>query len=235
MRKISNEVKTGVMVAVCLLILLGFTAKITGPSTFKKGYSLQVQFNYANALKKGAPVYLTGVEVGEVKDVRIIYSDEGTNARFTVWLDKGAKVREDSKAYIAMMGLMGEKYLEFSRGSKESPFLKEGSLVIGKEPMMMEEMMDKAMSIADNLNGGISDLRKLMKDVNVTVTDNRPQIDEIIKNMNETSNNFKEFSDEIRRAPWKLLMKTKEKKEEPRAEIKKEVKGNMGSFYKKGE
>ena len=30
---------------------------------------LKAQFNYASGIKKGAPVYLTGVEVGEVKGV----------------------------------------------------------------------------------------------------------------------------------------------------------------------
>ncbi len=227
MRKVSNEVKTGIMVVVCLLILLGLTAKVGGLSSFKKGYTLKAQFSYVSGIKKGAPVYLTGVEAGEVKDVQINYTDEGTSVLLTLWMDNSAKVRGDSKAYITVMGLMGEKYIELTRGSKESPFLKEGSLIVGKEPLAMEDMMDKALVIADNLNAGISDLRNLTKNVDLTISDNKAGIDEIIKNMNETSKNFKEFSDEIRRNPWKLLARTKEKKEEP-AKEQNETKGNKG-------
>lgn len=226
MKKIANEIKTGVMVVACLLILAGLTAKVGGMSTFKKGYHLKVQFNYVSGIKKGAPVYLTGVEVGEVKDVQIDYADDGTKVYLNVWLDKSARPREDSKAYIATMGLMGEKYLEITRGSSSSPFLKEGSLIIGKEPMAMEDAMDKAMEIADNLNEGISDLRKLTKSVDLTVVENKTKVDEIIENMNETSKNFKDFSEDIKRHPWKLLIKSKEKK--PKED--KEVKGNKGSF-----
>ena len=229
MKKISNEVKTGVMIVVCLLILAGLTARVGGLSTFKKGYNLKVQFNYVSGIKKGAPVQLTGVEVGEVKDVQIDYTDEGTRVYLSAWLDRSAKVRENSKGYIATMGLMGEKYLELTSGSKDSPFLKEGSLIIGKEPLAMEEVIDKATVIADNLNEGISDLRKLTKSVDLTVVENRAKVDSIIKNMDETSKNFKEFSDDIKRNPWKLLVKTKEKKEQPPAEDK-QIKGNKGSF-----
>jgi len=212
MRKIANEVKTGVMIVMCLLILLGLTAKVGGFSTFKKGYNLKVQFNYASGLKQGAPVQLTGVEVGEVKDVQIKYTEEGTRVYLTLWLDKSAKVRQDSKAYIATMGLMGEKYLELTSGSKKSPFLQADSMIVGKEPIAMEEMAEKAMRISDNLNEGITDLRKLTSSVDLTVTANKTKINEIISNMNETSKNFAEFSGDLKKNPWKLLIKTKEKK-----------------------
>jgi len=234
MKKIGNEIKTGVMVIVCAATLLGITIKVAGMSTMKKGYHLKAKFNYASAIKKGAPVYLTGVEVGEIKGIQIDYSTDGTQVVLDAWLENSAKVRENSKASIVTMGLMGEKYLELTSGSKDSPFMKEGSLIVGKEPLMMDEVIDKAVVITDNLNGGISDLRKLTQDVNLTLTDNRVQIDEILKNMNDTSKNFKEFSDDIRRNPWKILIKTKEpSKEKPKAEA--QSTGNAGSFYKKGE
>lgn len=227
MRRIGNEIKTGIMVVICLAILLGLTVRIGGLGSLKKGYEMKVQFNYAAGLKEGAPVYLTGVEMGEIKDVQIDYTDEGTVVIFSLWLDSAAKLRRDSVAFIATMGLMGEKYLELSSGSPGSPFLPEGSLIVGKEPILMDEMMEKANEIADNLNAGISDLRILTKNVDSTLVENRAQIDEIIKNMTVTSKNFEEFSDDIKRHPWKLLFKTKEKKPRDKGTDKG---GNRGLF-----
>lgn len=218
MKKIANEIKTGLMVLVCGVILLGLTVKVAGMSTMKKGYHLKAQFNYASAIKKGAPVYLTGVEVGEIKGIQIDYSTDGTKVVLDAWLESSAKVRADSRASIVTMGLMGEKYLELTSGSKDSPFLKEDSLIIGREPLMMDEITDKAMAIASNLDAGISDLRKLTKDVDLTLVDNRAKIDELIANMNETGKNFKEFSEDIKRNPWKLLIKTKEKDKDKKKE-----------------
>lgn len=229
MKKISNEIMTGLMVLMCVLILIFLTVKTKGAAAFKKGQALQVQFDYAAGLKKGSPVYLTGVEIGEVKDVAINYTAEGTKVMFQVEMDKAAKVREDSKAYIATMGLMGEKYLELTSGSKDAKFLNSGSLIVGKEPLRMEEIADKVMGIADNLNSGISDLRKLTTDADSVLTGNKAQISNIIENMNETSLNFVAFSDDIKRYPWKLLMKTKETpKEEPRKGKEHKEEGNKG-------
>jgi len=219
MKKIGNEIKTGVMVVMCAVILLVLTVRVAGMSTMKKGYHLKARFNYASAIKKGAPVYLTGVEVGEIKGIKIDYSPNGTQVILDAWLESSAKVRGDSRASIVTMGLMGEKYLELTSGSRDSPFLEEGSLIIGREPLMMDEITDKAMAIANSLDAGINDLRKLTKDVDTTLVDNRGKIDELINNMNETGKNFKEFSEDIKRNPWKLLIKTKEKdKKEPTAE-----------------
>jgi phospholipid/cholesterol/gamma-HCH transport system substrate-binding protein len=231
MKKMGNEIKTGVMVLACMAILAGLTIKVLGMSVLKKGYHLKARFNYASAIKKGAPVYLAGVEVGEIKGIQINYAPEGTNVLLDAWLTSGAKVRQDSRASIVTMGFMGEKFLELTSGTKDSPFLKEGSLIIGKEPLMMDEIMDKAIAIANNIDSGISDLRKLVQDVDSTVVSNQSDIAQIIRNLNDTSRNFKEFSDEIRRNPWKLLVKTKEKeKEEPNSKEKRTLSGNKGSF-----
>jgi phospholipid/cholesterol/gamma-HCH transport system substrate-binding protein len=231
MKKIGNEIKTGVMVVACLAILAGFTIRILGTSTLKKGYHLKVRFNFASAIRKGAPVYLAGVEAGEIKGIQINYTPEGTNVMLDAWLESSAKVRQDSRASIVTMGLMGEKYLELTSGTKESPFLEEGSLIIGKEPLMMDEIIDKAMGIANNVDAGIADLRKLIQDADSILVTNQADIARIIDNLNATSENFKEFSDDIRRNPWKILMKTKEKpKEEPAKQEGDKSGGNKGSF-----
>jgi len=44
------------------------------------------------------------------------------------------------------------------------------------------------------------------------VVENREDIDFMIGKLKTTAVNFEEFSDDIKRHPWKLLIKTKEKK-----------------------
>jgi len=43
--------------------------------------------------------------------------------------------------------------------------------------------------------------------VNGVVKDNKARIDSIAANLEETSSNFKELSEDIKKHPWKLLMK----------------------------
>jgi len=55
--------------------------------------------------------------------------------------------------------------------------------------------------------------------IDETVVGNRPRFDHIFENLDETSDNFREFSQDIKYHPWKVLVKGKEKSKE---EIEKE-------------
>jgi len=210
--KISNELKAGALILFCIAILLVLTIRVGGIQLMKERYELKALFGSANGIKAHAPVNLAGVEGGEVKDLEIIYKGDETNVIMTLLLDKNAKVREDSLASIGTMGLMGEKLIEITRGSKGTPFLAAGKNVKTKEPLSMDEMVDRALVIADNLDKGISDLRGLTNNVNDTLISNRGDIDSIVENMRLTSENFRQFSEDVKKHPWKLIIKSKERK-----------------------
>ncbi|MFH1790889.1 MAG: MlaD family protein [Candidatus Omnitrophota bacterium] len=213
MKIISNEFKAGLMIIICIIALFALTLTVGDFNFFEEGYKLDVKFNFASGIKKNAPVQLAGVEVGTVKDILIKYGPEGTKVILQLWLDSSAKVKTDSDVYISTMGLMGEKYVEITRGSNEAPYLEPGSMVVGKDPIMMEEVMDKAVAVTDNLDKEIQLLMQLTENVDNTLQANRPDIDRIVDNLKSASDNFKSFTDDIKKNPWKLLIKTKPKRD----------------------
>jgi len=211
MKKISNEVMTGIVVLLCIGLLMFFLFK-TGKIGYRpEVYQLKAVFITAGGIEKNAPVMLAGVGVGEVMDIELDYGDE-TNIILTLLLDKKAKVRSDSTASISSLGLMGEKYIEISRGSAGMPFLEPGSTIMGEEPFQFERLAKKGEEIAENLDVMLIDVRTLVNNLNGVVTDNKTGIDQIIEDLEVTAENFKEFSEDIKRHPWKLLLKGKEKK-----------------------
>lgn len=212
MAKISNELKTGVFVVICIAALLFLTVKVGNFSFLQKGYELKARFNYVSGLEKSAPVRLSGVEVGQVKDITILYDNDTTQIELALWLDSTAKVRKDSLAMVSMLGLMGEKYIEITAGSPGEEFLKPGSLIPSEDPLRMEEITKIAKQIAAKLNDVLGDIQKLAKDVDGVVVDNRKDVDALIVNLKQTAINFNEFSEDIKQHPWKLLMKGKEEK-----------------------
>lgn len=222
MRKISNEIMTGIMVLICIGLLIFFLYK-TGKIGFRpEAYEIKAVFNTAGGLEKNAPVMLAGVEVGEVKDIALEYGDE-TKIILTLQVDSKAKIRTDSTASINTLGLMGEKYVEVSRGSAGTAFLKPGSTIAGEDPFQFEKIAKKGEEIAETLDDTLKDIRVLVNNLNGVVTDNKKGIDSIVADLEVTAQNFKEFSDDIKRHPWKLLIKGKEKKpkkEEKEAEEK---------------
>ncbi|MFA5165469.1 MAG: MlaD family protein [Candidatus Omnitrophota bacterium] len=204
MLKINNEIKTGVVVvAAALVFMYIFTAMGAGGKKSPTDYKLQVVFNYVSGLEDKSPVKLAGVEVGEVEKVVHSYADDETKVLVTLNLRGDAKVREDSKVKISTTGLIGEKYIEITGGSKGSPFVAKGSTLEGVDLYEMDELIARVDST-------MRDLQKLMGHADDLLVDNKDDIRATIMNLKDSSENLKEFSDDVKRNPWKLLMKGKE-------------------------
>jgi len=211
MAKLNNEIKTGIVVIVAALFLLFMVYKVGGIRV-EKGYELNCFFNYVGGLEEKSPVKLAGVQVGEVKKVSHTYVGDETKVLVTLSLKEQAKIRQDSDIDISTTGLIGEKYVEISGGSKGTPFVKPGTTLVGKDPFRMEDLVEMGEELAARLDESMQDLQKLMKDTDGVIVDNREDIRTTIVNLKDSSENFKEFSDDIRRHPWKLLIKGREKK-----------------------
>ncbi|PIU41911.1 MAG: hypothetical protein COS99_02980 [Candidatus Omnitrophica bacterium CG07_land_8_20_14_0_80_42_15] len=211
MRKVSNEIMTGIMVILCACLLVFFMYK-TGKIGMKKDtYELKAIFNMASGIEVNAPVMLAGVEVGKVKQIDLTYGDK-TSVILTLDVEAKAKVRTDSEASISTLGLMGEKYVEISAGASKEPYLVPGSTITGEEPFQFEKLAKKGEEIADNLNATLGDVRKFVNNLDGVVIDNKTGVNNMITDLEATAKNFKEFSEDIKNHPWKLLMKGKEEK-----------------------
>jgi phospholipid/cholesterol/gamma-HCH transport system substrate-binding protein len=209
-KTIGNEIKTGIMIVACAAVLMFILYRIGAFRIGETGYEIYTEFGYASGIEMNAPVRLAGVEVGEVSDIMIRYG-ENPKVVLTLTLDKSAEVKDDSTADINTMGLMGEKYVELSLGSPQGKKVKPGSTIVGEDPFQMDKLLKKSEVIAENLDQAITDIRALANNLNGVVVDNRQGIDNIIANLESTSKNFEEFSEDIKKHPWKLLVKGKEK------------------------
>ncbi len=212
MPKVTNEFKTGIMLIVVLAIMLYFVYATIGLNVSKDGYELNVEFNFISGLRPHAPVRLCGAKVGHVEDIKVICDEDDTHVEVVLWIKDDAKIREDSKFYISTLGLMGEKYVEITSGGSGVCFLEPGCVSQGKEPFKMEDLMEKAEVMADKLEEALISVKKLSDHADDLVTSK--EIDKTLKNIEATSENFKEFSDDIKKHPWKLLFKGDEEEKD---------------------
>ena len=201
MKKITNELKVGLVIFAAILTGLFFWIKT---SDFKSEmYRLKTYFTRADGIRPNAVVALAGIEVGRVENVRFVY-ESNTMVELVLLIDKKARVKEDSIAFVASTGFVGDAYIGITPGVSDR-FLRDGATLLSEDPVEMRELMKRADKIAKNLDVVLSDIKTI-------VSDNRDKVDSIIVNLEETSANFNEFSDDIKRHPWKLIMKGKEKK-----------------------
>ena len=208
--KMTNEAKTGALVLISVLALLALVLKVGNFSLFQHGYLVKSQFHYTAGVKKHAPVRLSGVDVGEVKDIEVHYGDE-TLIDLELWIQDGVKLRTDSKAYVTTLGLMGEKYVEVKAGTAQAPYAKAGDRIPGEDPVRLEELIQIATKVAGDIGKMANDISSVAKRVDETIVGNKPKINNIFDNLDETSENFRDFSEDIKWHPWKILAKSKEK------------------------
>ena len=210
-KKYGNEFKIGIFVIICLLGL-GYITLRTGNFNIKKeGYNIFVVFPEVAGLEANAPVMLNGLEVGRVENMEASYDNDETCVLLKLWIDGKAKIRENPEVSIKTLGLMGEKFIQISARKGEG-FVKPEDRLYAKGPTDLDQLVERAEVISQNTNELLLEVRKLTENLNSTLEDNRGSVDNIIKNLEATSVNLEEFSGDIKKHPWKLLIKTKEKK-----------------------
>jgi ABC-type transporter Mla subunit MlaD len=207
--RIPNEIKAGLVVIMAAGIGVFFFAKTS--SIKQETYELKTNFTYAGDLKVNAVVKLSGIEVGRLKDIGFVYDGTSTKVECLLEINSWAKVREDSVAYIGTAGFVGDAFVGMTVGSSPD-FAEPGSVISSEDPIEMRVIMKKAENIANSLDQVLTEVKSI-------VTDNRPAMDNIIgnleaatKNVEVATQNLEEFSDDVKKNPWKLLFKGEEVK-----------------------
>jgi phospholipid/cholesterol/gamma-HCH transport system substrate-binding protein len=122
-------------------------------------------------LKVGAPVWLAGVDVGLVTDIRFETPEKNNEITVLLQIDKNAlkKINTDSKITIKTRGLMGEKYVDITPSHTYS--LTPPTVIRGENVARLDDVMAKAGASFDRLNkvmekveNGEGTLGKLMTD-----------------------------------------------------------------------
>jgi phospholipid/cholesterol/gamma-HCH transport system substrate-binding protein len=208
----TDEVKTGFVVILCAGILIGLTIMAGNFRPFQTTYTINAIFSNSSGIEKDATVRLSGVEIGKVQSVQLVYRKEGDTVVITkLELDDSARIREGAKAAVTTLGLMGEKYIELTPGDTGAPVIKHGATIQGKDPINIDVIIEEATSTMEVAKETMTNISSLVKNLDTAITDNRPNIDEIMNNLRRSTDNLEEFTDDIKRNPWKLLVKGKEK------------------------
>lgn len=194
------ELKVGIFIAVGILIFFIIVFSIGDVYLIRKGYHINVVFNFANGITESSPVRLAGVNVGQVDKINLFFDEEEkkTKVRVLTWIDdERIRIERDSRAVINTLGLLGEKYLEIFPGTKREDILKNGDEIIGHDPVSTEALTKKINGLADSAGTII-----------VRLKDGEGTLGKLLVE-DEVYDNLEAFTEDIRKHPWKLLHKPK--------------------------
>ncbi|MEK7858777.1 MAG: MlaD family protein [Elusimicrobiota bacterium] len=184
----SLETKVGAFV-LGGLALLATAIFLLGNFTFEKRYVLNVEFGDVANLAKDAPVKLSGVEVGQVRDIKLLDS----RARVVISVRKDVDIFKDAEFTVGSTGIIGSKYLQVEQGHRSAGIWKDGDTVQGTDPVSIEKSLTKALnsltamlndlnaegprgSLTHNLKDTVANVREMTANLNDLIETTKPDL-----------------------------------------------------------
>src|SRR5262245_17486170 len=133
----SAQIRVGIFVFFALVTLMA-AIFLLGSRTqyFQPQYTLKAVFSNVGYLLEGAGVYLAGVQVGRVGEIRFFEDIAAQKVLVSLRIarDYQERIRQDSVAVITSSGLLGDKYIDITLGSESEPELLDGMFIRTQEP-----------------------------------------------------------------------------------------------------
>jgi phospholipid/cholesterol/gamma-HCH transport system substrate-binding protein len=126
-----SQLKVGLVITLALFVLLVAIFFAGGIETLlSPTVRLRVQFQDVRGLRKGAPVWINGTEVGSAREIEL---DPVYGTIVTIAVHKGTLgfIKKDSQASILTMGLLGDKYIELNTGSPLAEPIRPNDIIKG--------------------------------------------------------------------------------------------------------
>ncbi len=127
---------------------------------FERHFKITALFSRVSGLKVGSPVRLAGLEVGSVEslDFTLAGQVEGVLA---IQARYAEQIRGDSVATISSVGVLGDKSVEISIGSKKTAPLRDGAQIQTKDPIDVAELIDQVSPMAVKVDEILTYLSKI--------------------------------------------------------------------------
>ncbi len=154
--RIGGFILVGLGVFLAIIYLLGAQARY-----FERKYELVAEFTEVGGLLEGATVRLAGVQIGRVTRVDLP-PEPGGRVRVTLTIGRRFidRIRRNSEARIVTQGLLGDKLVEITVGSPDSPPVKAGDVLVTREPFELAQMFAAGADTLAQVNQLATTLRK---------------------------------------------------------------------------
>ncbi|HEV2499222.1 MAG TPA: MlaD family protein [Terriglobia bacterium] len=205
-----SQLRVGLMVAVALIILVVGLFFVSGHvGFFTSQYTLKAYFPEAQGLQAGAAVQLAGVPVGSVSDIRLSpYKDPKRAVLVVMRIGRRYQpdIRGDSVASIETAGLLGEGFVDITRGTVAAPEIAPSSEVKTQQSGDIKQIVQNANDVLTNL----TDLSNKLNDVTNQITTGKGTVGKFIydaslyNRMDDTVAKLQDLMDKVSRGQGTL-------------------------------
>ncbi|NMB82649.1 MAG: MCE family protein [Ignavibacteria bacterium] len=152
----------GTVLLVISIFLLGSKEKL-----FTRTIEVKAYFNQIEGLKTGAPVRLSGYDIGSVSGISLVDETTG-NVEVKMRIDVSLKhfIRLDSQAAIETEGLVGKKIVTITPGSSNFAEIEEGGIIKSKNPLNIAAVVEETEAVISYLKNLTKELSEIIAKTN---------------------------------------------------------------------
>jgi phospholipid/cholesterol/gamma-HCH transport system substrate-binding protein len=152
----------GSTLLVVLIFLLGNKDQL-----FTSTITVKTYFQNTGGLRNGASVRFGGIDVGAVKDVKIVNDGSGKiEVSMRIKDEIKSFLKKDSRASIETEGLVGNKVVVISMGSDNSEGISDGGVILSTEPLSFADIIEETQGIMAYTKEMTKDLAEIVYKVN---------------------------------------------------------------------
>ncbi len=151
-----SQLKVGitVIVASITLVVLIFLMSGTG-GFFTRRITLKSYFDDANGLRQGAPVRLSGVDIGNVSSIRVVTGPNPllpVEVTMKVITKYGFALHNDSKTLLSTAGVLRETYINIDSSGATGPPAKDGDTLPSRDVPDFSDMVRAGQGTLQNMD-----------------------------------------------------------------------------------
>ena len=142
-----------VVFALATLSVLIFVMSGTG-GWFTSKITLRSYLDNAGGLREGAPVRLAGVDIGNVKGIRIVEGKPSTPVEITMRVNTKYKfnLRKDSVTLLSTAGVLGETFVDVDSSAAKGPLAVDGDTLPGRDQPQIEDVVRASQGTLQNMD-----------------------------------------------------------------------------------
>jgi len=158
--------RVGILMSVALAtLMMGLFLIGKGKGLLQRNVHYRIHFSRTNGLLVGAPVALTGVNVGSVTDITFPQDSEARYIDVEIEARRHvvSRIREDTIASIRTQGVLGDKYVELTAGTPTAPAREPGTVIPEMDPIDYEAVLGQSGDIVTNFVELTASLRSILQ------------------------------------------------------------------------
>jgi phospholipid/cholesterol/gamma-HCH transport system substrate-binding protein len=149
-----SQLKVGLTVVFSSIIFAVLIILMSGGGVFTSKIKIRSYFPDASGLRVGAPVRLSGVDIGSVKVIRVVEGRPLAPVEITMKVNERFHffLRKDSLTILSTAGVLGESFINIDSSHATGPEAKDGDVLVSKDQPGYDDVIRAANSSLQNID-----------------------------------------------------------------------------------